>query len=182
MKKMKNLAVVLVLFCFALFSCDAEEEVSPQPTFSFENRVPFSTTVSMWKQDHQYNDEQSNDLQLTEFSFYGVSKTKNLYNFQMKMNHVANKIEFGNSVKISDGNFEISGENGDMIFGTFEGYGSIAKANQETKYLFIIKGGQGDFYNATGNMSATSQRQNPAVLEFDFKGTIIRSKEEDPSK
>jgi len=173
-RSLKSLAL-LSMFCIILLSCDSSENDEPKPVINFGSDVKFASSVMFWHQPIIYNDERSKDVVRTELSTTGISQTKNLYNFELKMSHLAFKTEFGKSVKIDDGIFELYNEGGNKIYGVYEGYGSLSEVPKNVELLLKILGGTGHFAGAKGFLSGTSYQNGtyPGMRKLELEGTII---------
>lgn len=176
MKLSIKILVLLAILTPLFLSCDSSDTDAPKPAINFESEIKFSSAVIFWHQPMVYNDEQANDMFRTELSAIGNSETKYLYNFELKMSHLALKTEFGKSVKIDDGIFELCNESGNKIYGVYEGYGSISEGPKNMELLLQIMGGTGQFYGIRGFLSGTSYQDctYTGMRKMELNGTIVR--------
>jgi hypothetical protein len=150
----------------------------PSPKIEFEKQIKFSTNVSIWNQPTKLNHEFSNEKNKTYYSSAGVSSSKKLLNYQLEMSHVAIQIEFGKSVRVEDGEFEIMGKDGDTVFGIYSGYGDLSQKSINLDLILKITGGTGYYSDAQGYLKMKSKIYEPhsSALFFKLDGYIIRDK------
>jgi hypothetical protein len=176
MKKSVNLLKTILLF--TLFNCNPDTEI-PAPNIEFEKQIKFFATVSLWNQPTILNPEYSKEKAKTHYETQGRSDSKNLYNYQLNMSHFAMLIEFGKSIHVQDGKFEMLGNDGHSIFGTYEGYGDLSHESIGLDLLLTVKGGTGFYSNAKGFLEMKTQVYEPhsSALFFEVEGYIIRETE-----
>lgn len=170
------LAIAVVISCilFSGFSLDSD---AIQSKIKFDYEVSFNCTLNFKKQFTNHNSDQSNDVSRTEFSPSSVCTSKNFDKFDLMMSHTAYKSEFGKSARIEEGTFEMTGNNGHQVFGTYEGYADLTRNPKDLILFFSIKGGTGYFHGAKGYLSARCRADaaNPKLRKLKLKGTITRT-------
>lgn len=94
------------------------------------------------------------------------------------MSHIAIETEFGKSMRVEDGAFELLGEDGHAVFGIYEGYGYFSQKRISLDLLLKITGGTGYYSNAKGYLMMKSIIYEPHASSLFFKvdGQIIRDK------
>lgn len=164
-----------MIFGIITLACDSDAE-DPIPMIQFDKQIKFSSTLSIWNQPTVLNNEYAKDVKQTEYVTEGVSITKYLTRYHLEMSHVAYETEFGKSMRIEKGHFEIAGMDGNSIYGTYEGYGNLASGPVEMSLIFIVTGGTGYYESAGGNFNATTvvYEPNSAALVLEIKGYILR--------
>ena len=175
MKSLLNISKFILLF--SLFNCKSDVEM-PAPKIEFDKQIKFSTNVSIWNQPTILNDEYSNEKKRTYYASTGVSNSIKLLNYQLEMSHTAIEIEFGKSMHVEDGEFEILGEDGHTVFGIYEGYGDLTQESINLDLLLKITGGTGYYSNARGYLQMKSKIYEPHAKSLFFKldGIIVRDK------
>ncbi len=79
-------------------------------------------------------------------------------------------------IQIEDGHFEYIFENGDILFDTYNGYGSYIGGNPYVSMKLNISDGVGNYKNATGNIGAIvnpDYESKSSALVLDLKGVIL---------
>lgn len=175
MKSLFNIAKFILLF--SLFNCNPDAEL-PSPKIEFDKQIKFSTNVSIWNQPTILNHEFSNEKNKTYYSSAGVSTSKKLLNYQLEMSHIAIATEFGQSMRVVDGEFEILGEDGNAVYGIYEGYGDLSQNRVSLDLLLKITRGTGYYSNAKGYLRMKSIIYEPhaPALFLKVDGYIIRDK------
>ncbi len=173
-----SVKIVMLILLFSLFNCSNPDTETVKPEIVFDKQIKFFTTVSIWNQPTVINHEYANEKERTHYSSTGVSYAKKLTKYELEMSHIAYQILYSESIKIEDGKFEILGEEGDSIFGTYEGYGDPSQKTLSLDLLLSITGGTGFYENASGYFEMKTKVYEPhsSSLFFEVKGYIIRDK------
>lgn len=79
-------------------------------------------------------------------------------------------------IQIEEGQFEYIFENGDILFGTYNGYGSYLGGDPHFSLKLNISGGVGNYKYATGNIEAIvnpDPESRSSGLKLDLSGVIL---------
>ena len=79
-------------------------------------------------------------------------------------------------IQIEEGQFEYIFENGDILFGTYNGYGSYLGGDPQVSLKLNISGGAGNYKDATGNIEAIvnpDPESRSSGLKLELTGMIL---------
>ncbi len=142
----------------------------------FDYDLKFTCNSSLWNQfagNKSWLPDQQNKHEL-KTSLICTSNTFGTYD--LVMSHISFKSDFGETIRMGEGIFSLSGDNGQMIYGTYEGYVDHHKNRKDVMLFLSIKGGTGDYTGARGSLSAicVSDRKNSELKHLTLKGSVRR--------
>jgi len=175
MKTSLNILGLIALLTF--FNCSSKKD-DPTPSIEFEKQIKLISTLSIWNQPTIVNSPNAKDIEKTHYSTTGVSYAMKLSKFRLEMSHVARETSLGASLSIQNGYFEILSEEGDSVFGSYEGLGDLAKEKLALEFILKVEGGNGYYANASGYIEMKTRVYEPhaSALFFELDGFIIRDK------
>lgn len=142
----------------------------------FDYNLKFTCNSSLWNQfagNKNCLHGQQNKHEL-KTSLICTSNTFGTYD--LVMSHISYNGSLGETVRMGEGTFAISGEDGQQIFGTYEGYVDHAKNRKDVLLFLCIKGGTGDYEGVKGYLSArcVPDGEYSGLKFLTLKGSIRR--------
>ena len=177
MKTLKNyFAFVITYGLLMSFGCNSDELETIDTKIQFDNRIIFKSELSFLTQHTYLIPPDSKEIIRTTQMIRGTSLSKHLNKFELSLSHIAYEIELGESMHVSDGQFEITCDNGDQIFGSYEGFGNLKDKRKELTLVFRILDGNGFYEGATGYLESQSHQASghPNARSMNIKGVIKR--------
>ena len=159
-----------LISAISLTSHDAKSKIR----FNFE--VKFNCTLNFRDQFASDKVVQSNGESKTEFKASGVCEAKIFDRFELVISHINYLNETGEIARIGNGTFNMKGDDGDQLFGTYEGCADLTNNPQDMILFLTIIGGTGYYEGATGYFRAicSSDGTNSHLRKLKLKGMIKR--------
>ena len=174
---MKPPYVILVsglLYVSLFFSILSLNSANVKSKVKFDYDLRFKCTSNLWNQFASYKHPSSGKMNRNELKTTLVCTSNTFGKFDLVMSHTSYKSESGNTVRMGEGTFKMSGENNQKIFGTYEGFADHCKNHKDVILFLSIKGGTGDYEGVKGYLSARCVPDNvqPGKKVLTLKGTI----------
>ena len=142
----------------------------------FEYDLKFTCNSNLWNQfagnkscipGQQNKHELKTSLICTSYTFG---------KYELVMSYTSYNSSLGETVRMGEGTFAMSGDNGQQIFGTYEGYTDHTNGRKDVILFLCIKGGTGDYTGARGYLSAicVPDRKKSRLKYLTLKGSIRR--------
>lgn len=177
MKLLKNYFTFVITFSLLMtFGCNSDKFEFIDTKIQFDSKIIFKSELSFITQHTYLIPPDSKEILRTTQKIRGTSLAKHLNKFELRLSHIAYEIELGKSMHVSDGQFEITSDNGDQIFGSYEGFGSLKDNRKELNLVFQILDGNGFYEGATGHLESQSHQASghPNARSMNIKGVIKR--------
>ena len=176
MKQPLLFIAMAIAICCTLISAISLTSREAKSKIKFNYEIKFNCTINFRDQFSGNNMSQSQVEERTEFKASGYCESKNFNRFNIEMSHVNYVIETGDIARIGQGIFKMKGDDGDQLFGTYEGCADLTNNPQDMILFLTITGGAGYYEGATGYFRAicSPDGTDPHLRKLKLKGTIKR--------
>jgi len=112
---------------------------------------------------------------LLNVQYEGQGTSNLMSNITIESSHIEEVFEDQSDFRIEQGQFELRSENGDMIYGSYQGHGLKNPSRAQLEWSLQIEGGTGRFSTASGTLLLSADDHNPTdnTMQAKISGKIV---------